>query len=124
MNYLDADADFMRNSKFSDMHPDVQIAVLLRTVFQVKPCVYFFEFGEHVKIGWSRDVDRRWVELDILPEPIRLLMVVPGDFSLEHKYHQKFANYRERKEMFRHEGELRDFIAYGRECMLEAAKLV
>lgn len=123
MDCVEADLEFMRKSKFSDMHPDSQISVLLRSVFEVKPCVYFLQFGEHIKIGWSRDVDRRWDELDILPEPIRLLMVMPGDASLEHKYHRRFAKQRVRKEMFRHEGELQDFIACGRKCLLEAAKL-
>lgn len=123
MNCVEADLEFMRNSKFTDMHPDSQIGVLLRSVFEVKPCVYFFQFGEYIKIGWSQNVDRRWDELDILPEPIRLLLVMPGDASLEHEYHRRFAALRVRKEMFRYDGELRDFIALVRGRLLEAAKL-
>lgn len=123
MNCVEADLEFMRNSKFSDMHPDTQINVMLRSVFEVRPCVYFFQFGDDIKIGWSKNVDRRWNELDILAEPIRLLYCTPGDASLEHKMHRKFAEQRIRKEMFRHEGVLKEYIATGRAYLLEAAKL-
>jgi hypothetical protein len=109
-------------AKLSDLHPDTQIQILLRSIYDAKPCVYFARFGSHVKIGWSNRCSGRFEELDIYPEPLEVLLVTPGDAAKEKRFHREFAVLRVRKEIFLYEGALRRFVEDGRQRLLDIAK--
>jgi hypothetical protein len=118
---ISRDLEIIQNARLGDLSPDVRISILLAKVYCAKPCVYFIRFGEFVKIGWSRDVSRRFVDLDIHPEPIEVLWVIPGNSTKEREYHDLFSELHVRREMFRYEGALRDFIDLGRRALLKEA---
>jgi len=53
------------------------------------------EPGERIKIGYTCQVSKRVNNLQLkTPRMLKILMVIPGDFHLEKKLHQAFAEYR------------------------------
>jgi hypothetical protein len=123
MDAIARDLELFQNARLTDLHPDTQIRIMLRNVYEAKPCVYFVRFGDYIKIGWSNRCSGRFEELDIYPEPLEVLLVIPGDAAKEKSFHRQFASLRHRKEIFRHESELRWFIEDGRRRLLEVATL-
>lgn len=71
---------------------------------------YFIANSKYVKIGKSFHVDRRFKDLLVgSPEPLSLLLVLPG--NRERELHQQFKSYHVRGEWFELTKEIRDFIA-------------
>lgn len=61
--------------------------------------VYYIKVGKYIKIGTSRDVDKR---LNQYPPGAKLLAVEPGGYRREAERHKQFAkDLAERKEWFR-----------------------
>lgn len=73
--------------------------------------IYFVEAHGYIKIGFTRDLDRRVSVLDqVFPEPIILLHHIPGTTRTEMELHRKFAHLRVRGEWFRKAPDLMDYI--------------
>jgi hypothetical protein len=92
------------------------LATISRMVFQG---IYFVECEGFIKIGWARNVVRRFYELET-GNPYRLIPVafiaVPDASQLaktERAWHVRFAVLRERGEWFRAAPILRDAITLG-----------
>jgi hypothetical protein len=64
--------------------------------------VYYAQFRDLVKIGFTSDVRRRMQSLGTE----RLLTVELGGYQLEHRRHEEFADLRMHGEWFRYEGPL------------------
>jgi hypothetical protein len=74
--------------------------------------VYFVRAGNAVKIGFSRNVERRLVDLQIsFPSRIELLLALRGSVVTERQLHHKFRSLRLNGEWFKFEGALADYIA-------------
>lgn len=73
--------------------------------------VYFLRGGDHVKIGHSRDVEKRRAELQTgNPYQLELLAQVPGSPVDERALHKRFAAERVAGEWFRITPELEQVI--------------
>lgn len=69
--------------------------------------VYFIQAGKNgaVKIGWTRQPDRRFRALQTSQHSqLRFLGVIPGDRTLERQLHQRFAVHRMKGEWFKRSG--------------------
>ena len=78
-----------------------------------KGAVYFIRNGarDRVKIGFSEGHEGRFRALQSASSDVlTLLGTVPGTMKTERRIHRKFAEYRERGEWFRVEGELARFL--------------
>ena len=65
--------------------------------------IYFVKFGEFVKIGWAKNSARRFKELDTAnPHDGKILLIIPGDISLEHQIQKRLRKYHHKKEWFRY----------------------
>lgn len=78
--------------------------------------VYFIQ-GEGadalVKIGYSRDVDQRFAELQkYCPVKLTLLVAVRGDLFLEKWFHERFSAHRAHGEWFRPVPELLEMVEF------------
>jgi hypothetical protein len=81
---------------FHDIPPD-----------EIPGWVYLIESGDNVKIGWSQDVSRRMMELQIAnPVGLKLLGTVPGTKKDEFAYHAKFAHLNVTGEWFKKSDEI------------------
>lgn len=69
--------------------------------------VYFIQFSDRVKIGFTEDVARRLRELPY----DRVLAVTPGSLTQERRFHKQFRQMHVRGEWFRAEPELIAFTA-------------
>jgi hypothetical protein len=70
--------------------------------------VYYVAIGEHIKIGFSRDVRQRMRQY---PPHRKLLAVEPGSMTLEHQRLREFAEYLDSgNEWFRMGSRLMDHI--------------
>jgi hypothetical protein len=73
--------------------------------------VYFLEAGDLIKIGFSRDLRSRiGAILASLPFPSVLLHSIVGTERMERYFHNRFATFRVRKEWFRKEPRLIEYI--------------
>ena len=81
------------------------------TIRTARSCVYFIGNHRAVKIGVSMEVVRRIGEIDRGYEPVRILLLMKGEYGLERELHERFAGLYVRKEWFLHTGELAEFIA-------------
>lgn len=73
--------------------------------------VYFISNGEAIKIGWSEDVDRRLVELQVgSPVPLTIVGKFSATFAEEQETHRKFQHLRLQGEWFRDVPELHEFL--------------
>lgn len=73
--------------------------------------VYFLRHGCAVKIGFSKDVERRvGVIGEHFPEPPTVLFFVRGTRADELAFHRRFATLRTNREWFALEGELFAFL--------------
>lgn len=73
--------------------------------------VYFVRAGDKVKIGFSRNLRRRMIDLqNASPIELELIHTMPGSTFTEHKLHVQFSNQRAGGEWFRYEGPIADFI--------------
>jgi hypothetical protein len=75
--------------------------------------VYFFRAGDAIKIGVTRDVERRRRALATgSAVPLELLATLPGGRRLEKRLHERFKRFHVRGEWFRADEEL---LRYTRE---------
>jgi DNA-binding XRE family transcriptional regulator len=75
--------------------------------------IYFIENSEtkHIKIGFSSDIRRRLVDLQISsPHELKVLTICEGDDKYEKELHKRFYEYRYRGEWFLPNKELNNFI--------------
>src|ERR1017187_10028273 len=73
--------------------------------------IYAIESGGLVKIGWSRDPRRRLDKIrSDAPQDCELLGTRAGTRKLEAEFHHKLAPYRARREWFRNDGAVSEFI--------------
>jgi hypothetical protein len=76
--------------------------------------VYFIRVGDRVKIGLSRDVERRLRAHQISsPDPLSIWHLVEGDLETERRLHRQFADARIRGEWFRITPEIEAFVSGG-----------
>lgn len=76
--------------------------------------VYVCKLADHVKIGFSTDVESRIASLQTsAPTPIHLLITFPSTQVIERELHKRFAAQRTKGEWFRHEGEIKAWIEGG-----------
>lgn len=74
--------------------------------------VYFVRAGEHIKIGKTRQLYTRMLQLQRkVTVPIELLATVEGYTAKENELHARFADLREHGEWFRATPALEDFVA-------------
>jgi hypothetical protein len=77
--------------------------------------VYFVRAVDKVKIGFTRDVERRISELQTAsPVDLELLGTLPGSALTERRLHKRFSAHRVNREWFRYEPPIIGFIE--REC--------
>lgn len=76
-------------------------------------CVYFIRGGDYIKIGWtSGSPSKRMAALSTgNHERLNLLLAVSGTRTEERRLHRKFRDLKHRREWFRAEDPLLDFIA-------------
>jgi hypothetical protein len=80
--------------------------------------VYFIQFGDRIKIGFTTDLPTR---MRTLPHD-KILALIPGAMSDERKLHRKFDDIRITGEWFAADARLFDFIeTLPRHELLEAA---
>jgi hypothetical protein len=73
--------------------------------------VYFVKIGKRIKIGFTTNLNERLKAFQGLsPEPINVLLTIPGGRKLETRLHQLFAEHRIRNEFFHDEFFLSSFI--------------
>lgn len=76
--------------------------------------VYFIESGGRVKIGFTSNVAARIANIETAtPFPVTLLRQQPGSLDDEAAFHAQFAEYRIKREWFRFEGALKEFLDGG-----------
>src|SRR3990167_2997040 len=88
--------------------------------------IYAISAGDAVKIGWSADPCRRVSKISSdNPHECRLVGVIPGSIIDERNLHTRFEALRVRREWFRNEGIVAEFVATmpprevrSRECLL------
>jgi hypothetical protein len=76
--------------------------------------VYFIRNGrrKQIKIGFGVSYKDRIGTLSTSsPETLTVLATMPGDIGTERELHRRFAEYHIRREWFRFEGELAEFVA-------------
>ena len=74
--------------------------------------IYVIRAGERVKVGFSRNVERRLREMQThSPDDLELVLAVAGSPVLEHELHARFGDLSLRGEWFRYEQPIRDFVA-------------
>jgi len=75
--------------------------------------VYFIQgvSGGPIKIGISVDPERR-IQNITYPEPLKTLLIIPGDTSDEARLHKVFSHLRLEREWFRDDPELIQFIEW------------
>lgn len=77
-----------------------------------KGFVYFLRAGDRVKIGFSLDVLERVAGLQASsPEPLELILVLPGAIADERRLHRLFRDDRLHNEWFRYSAEVRAYLA-------------
>jgi hypothetical protein len=114
-------AEPAHEEKLNHFSPEEKIRAMVLRLCRAQPCVYFVKFGNFIKIGWSNKCLQRFEQLDIYPEPIDVLLVVPGRAAKERYCHNLFGHLRVRKEIFKYESELFDFIQEGRRVLRDVA---
>lgn len=73
--------------------------------------VYIFRYGKTIKIGHSKQVEKRLNVLRMQSgRNITLVAVFPGAQRQEASLHQRFKDYRVQGEWFRNEGRLKEFL--------------
>lgn len=73
--------------------------------------VYFIESGGHIKIGFSSNVPSRMAQIETSsPFPVVILRQERGTVASEEAYHRRFAVCHLRREWFRFEGALKEFL--------------
>lgn len=78
---------------------------------ELRHVVYFIGAGPFIKIGYTRDVTRRMIQLCTgCPYPIELLGTISGASGTEAKLHDRFAAHRAHGEWFHRHVEILNFI--------------
>jgi hypothetical protein len=73
--------------------------------------IYFIGFDNYVKIGFTADLRRRLGGLQTsCPVALTIYFSLPGSKNDEALFHLKFARQKLKREWFRREGELADFL--------------
>lgn len=97
-----------------------KITTKIKTNREITGCVYFYKsgFSEHVKIGYSRNVNERIDSFSTAHAGLgKLLFSIPGNYGLEKKLHKRFNKYHYSNEWFSIEGELKDMIYNNKEIV-------
>jgi hypothetical protein len=69
---------------------------------RAKGTVYFVQYWDAVKIGWTSNLPQRLLHLQAgLPEKLTLAFSMPGDILLERSLHTRFSSDRLHGEWFR-----------------------
>ena len=78
----------------------------------VEGWIYFIEAGGYIKIGFTAvSVASRIAQIETSsPHPVTLLRQERGTVETEREYHRRFSDLRERREWFRCEGDLAEFL--------------
>jgi hypothetical protein len=73
--------------------------------------VYFIDNGDFVKIGVTGNIDGRLGALKCAsPYDVQVLLTVPGGYDKEQELHERFDHLHHRREWFRKEPDLLQFI--------------
>lgn len=73
--------------------------------------IYFIQTGQFIKIGWSRNFDRRIAHMrGHNPLEVTLVGILEGDRKQERILHREFSALHVRGEWFRLEGALKEYI--------------
>lgn len=73
--------------------------------------IYFIQSGDYVKIGYSKNPEKRLKSLQTGNQaPLKLLLVLDGGTDKEAELHERFAELRSRGEWFYHSNDLAHFI--------------
>jgi hypothetical protein len=73
--------------------------------------VYFVRAGNFVKIGTTSNLDQRLASmLTDNPVEVEVLLIVPGSKEQEKTFHARFKEFHHRREWFRLDGELAEWI--------------
>ena len=76
-----------------------------------EPLVYFIRCGDAVKIGYTKDIDRRLAHIRMLnPNRVEVLAMMAGAVQLERDLHTRFSAQRVHGEWFRLDGELAELL--------------
>lgn len=74
--------------------------------------IYFIEAGGFIKIGIASDLASRLTAIAVSnPHPVAILHSCVGTTEDEKAFHRRFSGLHYRGEWFRHEGELKAFLA-------------
>jgi hypothetical protein len=98
----------------SGRRPNVKALEIAQGVRRAKGVVYFLKNGKRkqIKIGFGVDLNSRIETLRASsPETLQVLATIPGDRATEGELHRRFAKYRIRREWFKLEGELAEYVA-------------
>lgn len=77
---------------------------------QGQPVVYFVRIGDHIKIGFSTNLDARLKSFATASADIELLLIIPGDRALERSLHDLLDEARIAREIFRQHRRIANFI--------------
>lgn len=73
--------------------------------------VYFVRVGDKVKIGFTRDIDRRLSELQVSsPVKLRVELVLKASAIVERVLHRRYRAQRVSREWFNYEGPIARFV--------------
>jgi len=86
------------------------------------PVVYFVQIGKHIKIGFSKNLNRRLEALATsTAETIKILATIPGSREVEQRLHQSLRSVRFRREFFWPDNRIDVFIHKAEKGDLAAA---
>ena len=89
-----------------------------QSLWNAASVVYFIQWGDRVKIGYTSDLKKRLKSLTFSPDAV--LLAIPGDRAAELAIHHRLAKYRfPRTEWFEMSEEVLDYIDYLRETRRE-----
>ena len=73
--------------------------------------IYFIKDGEHIKIGFSKNPDKRFIDIQVSsPRKLKLLGIIKGGRGLEQMIHSKFNHLRVQGEWFKSAPEILNFM--------------
>ncbi len=72
--------------------------------------VYFVRIGQHVKIGFTTNMESRLVTFRNSALDVQVLLTLPGGRDLERRLHSLFREQRIQRELFRDDARIYDFI--------------
>jgi hypothetical protein len=77
--------------------------------------LYFIKSGQFIKVGLSNQPWQRLNDLQTAnPEPLEMLVILPGDQAFEGELHRLFGEYHHRGEWFRENPKFTEWVAFMR----------